>query len=208
MLTPVANRDKRENQLLDAHVSAVEAAAWRIADALKLVEHDSARVALQFAARWHDEGKKARIWQVFANNRNPDGGPPLGKMVQSRDPKSLRGYRHEFGSLLRIRQPSRCATTGCDVPSNADARELALHLVATHHGAGRPHFEAGAYHDFTSNECEIIQTESIRRFAHLQRKYGWWYLAWLENLLRCADALASADQEAEDDPADSKGGTA
>jgi hypothetical protein len=33
------------------------------------------------------------------------------------------------------------------------------------------------------------------RFAQLQRRYGHWKLAWLENLLRCADAMASADKE-------------
>jgi hypothetical protein len=45
----------------------------------------------------------------------------------------------------------------------------------------------------------------VRRFARLQRKYGWWYLAWLENLLRCADALASADSEAAVDDEENEG---
>lgn len=171
----------------------MEAEANRIADGLHLAEDDPIRIALLFAARWHDEGKKARIWQIFAYNPAPDG-PPLGKMAQSRDPKFLRGYRHEFGSLLRIRHPERCGTTDCDLPDDVDASELALHLIATHHGAGRPHFATAVYDPFTDAERGAIGIECVRRFARLQRKYGWWHLAWLENLLRCADQLASADE--------------
>ena len=124
---------------------------------------------------------------------------------ESRDPKSLRGYRHEVGSLLRIHHVDRYGTSDCNLPANPDARELALHLIATHHGAGRPHFGHALYDPFTDAERDATHTDSIRRFARLQRKYGWWRLAWLENLLRCADALASADSEAEDDAADAGG---
>lgn len=197
ILAPAPVREAKEDQPLTKHVGAVESEAKRIADALHLSEHDPIRIGLLFAARWHDEGKKARIWQVFACNPDPDGPSEsaLGKMAQSRDAKFLRGYRHEFGSLLRILQPQRCGTTGCDLPADSDARELALHLIATHHGAGRPHFAQAVYDPFTDVERDAIHAESIRRFARLQRKYGWWYLAWLENLLRCADQLASANEE-------------
>ncbi|MGH9351570.1 MAG: hypothetical protein ACRD2G_05335, partial [Terriglobia bacterium] len=184
---------------LTDHVCAVESEARRIAGELGLVDDNPVRIALLFAAKWHDEGKKSRIWQVFANNPDPDG-VPLGKMAQSRDPKSLRGYRHEFGSLLRIHHPERCGTGDCEFRGDYDAHELALHLIATHHGMGRPHFSTAIYHDFTDAERDAIHTEFIGRFARLQRKYGWWHLPWLENLLRCADSLASADPDAEDDP--------
>lgn len=124
-------------------------------------------------------------------------------MAQSRDPKLLRGYRHEFGSLLRIHHTDRGNSARCVLPDNPDARELALHLIATHHGMGRPHFSDAIYTDFSDTERDAIHTDSIRRFARLQRKYGWWYLAWLESLLRCADAMASADSDSEDAPDDS-----
>lgn len=194
VFAPAPAKRNKEDQLLTEHVGAVESEAIRIADALRLAETDASRIALFFAAKWHDEGKKARIWQVFANNPDPDG-PALGKMAQARGPKSLRGYRHEFGSLLRIQHPERCGTTNCDPAVDSDARELALHLIATHHGAGRPHFGPAVYHPFTDAERDAVHAESIRRFARLQRKYGWWHLAWLENLLRGADQLASADEE-------------
>lgn len=203
MLSPASNKGKPDDQSLDDHVGAVEAEARRIASALHFADDDPVRIALLFAARWHDEGKKADIWQRFVHG--PDANGYKGKSSQSRDPKSLRGYRHEFGSLLRIEHPNRCGTAGCESPTDPDARELTLHLIATHHGMARPHFSTAVYQNFSDTERDTIHTNVIRRFGHLQRKYGWWRLAWLENLLRCADALASADQESEDDPADAEG---
>lgn len=203
-LFPPSNKNKPEDQSLDDHVGAVEFEAERIADALELAASDPIRIALLFAARWHDEGKKAPIWQRFVYGSDANG-QFKGKSSKTRDPKSLLGYRHEFGSLLRIHHADRHGTHVDDLPSDADARELALHLIATHHGMGRPHFPSAIYHDFSDVERDSIQLETIRRFARLQRKYGWWRLAWLENLLRCADAIASADDEAEDDPTDAEG---
>jgi len=196
MLSPVADKAKKEDQLLTEHVRDVETEAQRIADELGL--KDPIRAALRFAARWHDEGKKAAIWQNYVYGTDPDN--PKGKSATTRDPKSLRGYRHEFGSLLRIHHPGQ-HTTDCTLPTDHETRELALHLIATHHGFGRPHFDNPVDRDFKTQQCETGHTESIRRFARLQRKYGHWQLAWLENLLRCADALASADQDAENDEA-------
>src|SRR5262249_33762352 len=159
---------------------AVEAEARRIADALDLAEHNPFRVALLFAARWHDEGKKAVVWQRFVYGSDA-AGQYKGKSSKTRDPKSLGGYRHELGSLLRLHQPARCKTP-CTLPADAEACELALHLIATHHGAGRPHFEPALYRDFTTTECDSTHAGCLRRFARLQRRYGWWRLAWLENL--------------------------
>lgn len=204
LLAPVRNKSKKEDQSLTEHVSAVEAEAKQIADTLGLSENDPIRIAVLFAAKWHDEGKKADIWQRFVFGPN-ENGQPLGKAASTRDPKSLRGYRHEFGSLLRIQHPERHNTKDCDLPADSEIRDLALHLIATHHGFGRPHFEVVFDSGFTSAESDAIHLDAIRRFARLQRKYGWWHLAWLENLLRCADALASASQESEDDPDDVTG---
>ena len=88
-----------------------------------------------------------------------------------------------------------------------DAPYLVMHLIAAHHGRARPYFpmEEALDPERTGQAATALAIETPRRFARLQRKYGWWYLAWLENLLRCADALASADQDAEDEPADTQG---
>lgn len=194
MLSPATKANKNEDQSLDGHVGEVVYHAERIASGLGLAEDDPIRIALIFAAKWHDEGKKAEIWQTFACGPMNDRSPK-GKTVRSRNPQFLRGYRHEFGSLLRIQIPERCETADCNLPQDPEARELALHLIATHHGAGRPHFRPAIYDPFTDTERDDLHTQSIQRFARLQKKYGWWQLAWLENLLRCADASASADEE-------------
>ena len=205
LLSPVASKDKPENQSLSDHVGAVEAEAIRIANALGLADNAPVRIALLFAAKWHDEGKKADIWQKYANGPMP-AGEPKGKSSKYRDPQSLKHTRHEFDSLLRIHHPDRYNTVDCILPSDEPVRDLALHLIATHHGSSRPHFNPAIYAGFVDQQRDALHTESIRRFARLQRTYGHWHLAWLENLLRCADALASADPEAGVDDDETEGG--
>ena len=77
----------------------------------------------------------------------------------------------------------------------SDVFDLAMHLIAVHHGRGRPHFPKGGFDPDARADSPDIALESVRRFARLQRRYGYWQLAWLENLLRCADAMASSEME-------------
>ena len=46
--------------------------------------------------------------------------------------------------------------------------------------------------------ADEVAREVPRRFARLQRRYGRWGLAWLESLVRAADALASQANERRD----------
>ncbi len=135
MLAPATDKRSPEDQPLADHVEAVEKEAAGIADRLGLEEPTCA--ALLFAARWHDEGKKADIWQRFVYGPD-ESGSYKGKSSKTRAPKSLRGYRHEFGSLLRVHHPTD--GSHCELPPDPEARDLALHLIATHHGCARPHF--------------------------------------------------------------------
>jgi CRISPR-associated endonuclease/helicase Cas3 len=205
LLSGISPNVKRESQSLDDHVGAVEAEAKRIADYLKLPEGNPFRETLIFAAKWHDEGKRSACWQRFIGGPEPDGAP-RGKSDKYCDPKKLAGYRHEFGSLLRVLHPDANEKREKPrLPADENVRELALHLIAVHHGHGRPHFDTPIDRDFHKPaEIDDIHTDSIRRFAKLQRKYGWWRLAWLENLLRCADQIASEqvndDEYQDDDP--------
>ena len=41
--------------------------------------------------------------------------------------------------------------------------------------------------------ASAIAAEVPERFVALQQYYGWWTLAWLEALVKCADAIASAN---------------
>ena len=109
-----------------------------------------------------------------------------------RDP---RGYRHEFGSLREFIDAFNAGhlLDEKQKPLTQDVFDLAMHLIAVHHGRGRPHFPKGGFDPDAETRAPEIHTDAIRRFAKLQRTYGHWHLAWLENLLRCADALASSE---------------
>ena len=200
-------QDKKEDQLLTKHVKLVEQEAQRLADPKALKLQEPYRSALLFAAKWHDEGKNVPVWQRYIGGPD-DNGEPLGKSAKWRNPKLLAGYRHEFGSLLRIpdseaerffADPQLKLTT----EQQADARDLALHMIATHHGHGRPHFKQTVVDGCNSEQEEATHLEVMRRYARLQRKYGRWGLAYLESLLRAADAAASRavglDPESDDD---------
>jgi CRISPR-associated endonuclease/helicase Cas3 len=100
--------------------------------------------------------------------------------------RQLGGFRHEFASLLRA--SAELSTSGID----SDVLDLVLHLVASHHGYGRPCFESKAF-DKARSLCdqEKIALDAVKRFAALQKCYGAWGLAYLESILRAADGLAS-----------------
>ncbi len=77
-------------------------------------------------------------------------------------------------------------------------QDVVLHLIAAHHGRGRPHFPQEEAFDPHGDHHSIgsLGVNVPRRFARLQRKYGRWGLAYLESLLRAADWAASASPSA------------
>jgi CRISPR-associated endonuclease/helicase Cas3 len=177
------SRTARKEQELVPHLQSAERFAAALATKL-LGESNEAR-AVALAAKWHDLGKHRAIWQRSIGNLHRDR--VLAKSSGRRRPLELTNYRHELGSLI-------------DISSDPDFRRIApevqdliLHLIAAHHGRARPHFPADeAFDPERPDECaaEIVR-EVPRRFARLQRKYGRWGLAYLESLVRAADALAS-----------------
>ena len=186
LISMVPKRDRPESgsqaQGLTDHVAAVEKQANEIAGRLALEAPIAA--ALHLAAKYHDQGKKREIWQ------NAVGGSmenPLAKSGGRMRPIAG-NYRHEFGSLREFIE-------GHGENRDPEIFDLAAHLIATHHGRARPHFPKGGFDPYARAKSPEIATEAMRRFARLQRKYGHWRLAWLENLLRCADALASAEND-------------
>jgi CRISPR-associated endonuclease/helicase Cas3 len=145
------------------------------------------RPVLIVGARFHDLGKRREVWQRSIGNDNPNVA--LAKSGASGSLHELNHYRHEFGSLLDIdAEPDFKALS-------PDGQELVLHLIGAHHGRGRPHFPADETFDLErrGNDAARLAREAPRRFARLQRRYGRWGLAWLESLLRAADAAASAN---------------
>jgi CRISPR-associated endonuclease/helicase Cas3 len=93
-------------------------------------------------------------------------------------------------------------------PEGCDS-ELALHLIGTHHGWGRPfppvwddgenaiEAEIDGAHVTVAGVHRIARLDSgwAERYAALTRKYGWWGLAYLETILRRADCVQSREEQ-------------
>ncbi len=165
-------------QLLDIHLHRTEEAAQRIVAKLDLPAPIAEAVCL--ASRWHDKGKDRRHWQKAIGNQ---AGEPLAKSGHTRfDRRFTKGYRHEFGSLLD-------AETDPAISQHPE-RDLILHLIAAHHGHARPSFPERAYDRTVAyGRNEQSAQAVLNRFAALQARFGWWSLAWLEALVKAADAM-------------------
>lgn len=207
-------------QQLTEHLQSAGDYARILAEKLGL--DDRKAQAIEIAARFHDLGKARRLWQMGIGN---DGYDPavaesiLAKSGNSRPPIN-RHYRHEFGTLMDVQGLKQ--TNGNDalltliqlaqqqLADDEEIRDLTLHLIAAHHGRGRPHFPAAAdKNEAFDPECpedaaNDLALEIPRRFARLQRRYGRWGLAWLESIVKAADVLASRnpkDQSPANQPA-------
>jgi len=130
----------------------------------------------------HDTGKGRRCWQRAIGNTDP--AYPLAKSGHDRFNLGLNGgFRHEFGSLL---------DAGKVVDQQQPHLDLILHLIASHHGNARPHFrEQGYDRESALKSCQEAALSCLQRFGHLQARYGWWNLAYLEALVKAADGLVS-----------------
>jgi CRISPR-associated endonuclease/helicase Cas3 len=168
------------------HTQDVIRNAERIAPQL-LADRPELQKSLTMAARLHDLGKHRKVWQRSIGNSNP--ATLYEKGGRRWKPIELTDYRHEFGSLLDAAGDAEF------VAFNSDERELVLHLIAAHHGRGRPHFSTNEAFDpeHQASAAAAVARVAPQRYARLQRKYGRWGLAYLESLLRAADYAASAN---------------
>jgi len=176
------SRTATKPQTLPFHLESAEHFAREIVTRLGLGELEVSAVV--WAARCHDLGKNRVLWQRSIGNRDPDR--VLAK-PGSKASHQITGYRHEFGSLFDVDDQPEF------IRLSVEAQELARHIIAAHHGRARPHFSADEAFDpnHSDNASAAIAREVPRRFARLQRKYGRWGLAYIESLVRAADALAS-----------------
>jgi len=137
-------------------------------------------------ARGHDAGKTRVIWQDSVNA--PPNERPLAKSDARGDPSRLKikgvTYRHEFGSMFDAAGDPAIGA----LPE--DLRDLALHLIAAHHGFARPVI-APLDPDHAPSASEALAREIALRFARLQKHWGVWGLAWWEAVFRAADWAAS-----------------
>ena len=168
-------------QKLEEHQEWAACKAKNLVELLELPDNIGKAVVL--AARLHDEGKKAANWQR-AFSAGADG--LYAKTTGPFKPGVLAGYRHEFGSLTHIERNHEFKA----LPN--DLKDLVLHLVAAHHGRARPVIETAGCADGPPSQLTARARAVALRFARLQKRFGPWGLAWLEAILRAADAQASS----------------
>ncbi|MEE9586830.1 MAG: type I-U CRISPR-associated helicase/endonuclease Cas3 [Hyphomicrobiaceae bacterium] len=160
--------------LLDGHRKRVADKAREYAESLGL--NGETRETLYSAGWHHDCGKADPGWQLLVNGCNPAAlqQPALAKGPFVRCPLSClpRGWRHEAKSFK-------------DLPR--DASDLVQWLVATHHGYARPFWPIPEHDD-------IGRVDMMDR---LQLEHGYWTLALLEAVLKCADQKISEEEMAD-----------
>lgn len=191
--TEASRATARNSQLLAAHVDAVVRHAEQIANDVGLIGIH--RDALLLAARLHDEGKQAKRWQRgFSAPEDGIYGKTQGPVRNG----ILLGYRHEFGSLPAAQREAE--QSGLPQPM----QDLVLHLIAAHHGRGRPVIDTDGCDDGPPSLLTARARAVALRFGRLQHRWGPWGLAWWESLLRAADQQASAENDP-DSPASGQG---
>ncbi|WP_028325606.1 type I-G CRISPR-associated helicase/endonuclease Cas3g [Desulfatirhabdium butyrativorans] len=176
---------------IEAHNRAVAEIMRRIAGRTELPKE--IKEALFLAASHHDIGKAHELWQRAAGHHPTSAfAKPASGGINNR---ILSGYRHELGSVLEgMKNESIRNHPECD---------LILHLIATHHGWARPHFNDEAFPPGVNEEIRNqTNLDIMKRFVRLQEHFGYWGLAWLESLLRRADGVASMQQGADEEASD------
>ena len=171
-------------QELTEHHAWTERKARTLADAIGLPGEYADMLAT--AAKLHDEGKRHSLWQQAA--KVPADGKFYAKTNRRMNTKLLDGYRHEFGSLPYAKEDAGFRA----LPNHL--QELALHLVAAHHGWARPVISISGC-DVPPSVSEKRARDIALRFAQLQKRWGPWGLAWWEALLRAADQQASREND-------------
>ena len=162
------------DRLLVEHLTLAGLAARRLSQRLALPDWlASAQIR---GAHAHDKGKDWQRWQLAVGNADLER--PLGKSASPRfNFKINDGYRHELGSVVDL---------------GASLSPLERHVVATHHGWGRPSYSESAR---AKAGCEAAGGEVALGFAALGRSLGPWGLAYAEALLKAADILAEVQSE-------------
>lgn len=192
---------------LEDHLGSVGEAAGRIALTLGLSEELVAAVAL--AGRAHDLGKGDPRFQRWLDPSGEEGGllakssTRTERIEEGRIASGWpRGGRHEVLSARLLQ-----AFFALEEPGHLDA-ELVVHLVASHHGYGRPvvppvdddapvrvraRFQEV---DVTaSGDLGEIDWDQPGRFHRLCEHYGLWGLCLLEAIVRQADHAVSSAVE-------------
>ena len=164
-----------QQQFLADHLQAAEEYARRIAGALSPGSEGLRSLPVE-AAKVHDLGKNNPKWQRATGNS--DMSRPVAKPCVER-PLSMRGFRHEWESLLEVRDCTPKSFDGLEGPERVD---LWRHLVESHHGHLRPWLaeRVSEAHALGKQTSPSLRLESAECFGRLQGLPGPSRLAYLE----------------------------
>lgn len=189
--------------LLEEHLRSVGEAAGDIAEHIglpgQLVD------VVRRAGAFHDQGKIDNRFQRWLDPGGTASGA-VAKSAMRRNRWELaraasgwpRGGRHE---TLSLRLVAAAMEAGLDEGPDPD---LLLHLVASHHGNGRPSLPivddrlpiattacVEGIDVAVSGDLSVGEWDQPARFRRLCERYGYWGLALLEAVVRQADHAAS-----------------
>jgi CRISPR-associated endonuclease/helicase Cas3 len=187
-------------QSLRGHTELVKRHAGNLAS--KLAPH-FANVYRQ-AAEWHDVGKADMRFQTMLCNGDRLKAEMLPE-AQLLAKSEFRGY--ERGDLpAGFRHEMASMEFAAEFGQFEEERELALHLIASHHGHARPfapyiadveareiHYAGHTLRQGGSERTVELGLGCGERFWELQRRFGWWGVAYLESIFRLADWRASRE---------------
>jgi CRISPR-associated endonuclease/helicase Cas3 len=204
-----------EEVSLVTHSALVERAVAKLAERCLPAEFSA---PLRTAAYWHDVGKVDERFQILLRQGNElalSGAHPLAKSAgmpnspaRRRAIRAASGlpdcFRHEMLSL-------QLAERFMGVEGREVHADLLLHAIASHHGHGRPFAPLSSdpeppqvhiVHDGMTIQANpfdranwpaphSLDSGICERFWRLNRRYGWWGLAYLEAILRLGDWYGS-----------------
>jgi CRISPR-associated endonuclease/helicase Cas3 len=212
---------KRKAIILAAHQRAVRKRAGEFAGNLGLAPELCRAVRL--AALFHDEGKRDERFQIMLHRGDrwlaQAATEPLAKSgMNPADRAAMRraarasgypsGMRHEAFSAQAAEILLARGVIGCEDTDGEFDQDLVTHLIAAHHGFGRPLLPpltdtnpqqiavpGNGDPQVTISTANSVDWNGPARFISLCEKYGWWGLAYLETVVRLADIWCSARSE-------------
>ncbi len=197
---------------IESAIALLPLSAWREALIAATAVHDWGKVDPRFQAMLRGTTPFAVMAsEVFLAKSGSIAFSAAARRAARQRAELPEGFRHEMLSV-QMAENSVGATA---LPTHPVHHALALHLIATHHGYGRPFVplvddDAPPAVSLSMNGEMILITGAERlehpahaldsglaeRFWQMNRHYGWWGIALLEAVLRLADQSASANPQA------------
>jgi CRISPR-associated endonuclease/helicase Cas3 len=165
------------------------------------------------AGVWHDLGKLDPRFQAMLKQSSPRTAVGVALAKSAKSPRT-KEERDESRQVHRYPAGARHELLSAALVATKTSDDLLLHLIATHHGSGRPFADAvqeneAAKQPFKTHEllgqsfelptCAQAITawnaELPERFWRVVRKYGWWGTAFREAVFRLADHAQSRAEQ-------------